>query len=508
MSLIQRLLTRQLLFLLLFFVASTAWAEQNESPEHSNSSAEDGLLKEASAITERISEIRGLPLLHPIPKGVQDREQLRAMLVERFEEEVSDEEFEAETLVYKRLGLFDADLDYRLLMLDLLTEQIAGFYDQEQKELYIMEGLPGPVQRPAMAHEIFHAIQDQHFDIERLLKTYTSLENGDFALARLALIEGDASVVMIDFELYEQGVLPQNRARSIADIPPLAAALIEMDAEQLSAVEQLEPQGHAFGTDAVPSLTDSVLGRAPRIIRDVLLFPYLGGMRFVLRSRAGRSWSAFNEIYKNPPISTSQILHPERYFAGDFPLEIRFDIGEALPEFRPIYESVLGELQLRSWLNTHFDEMEGTWDAATIAAGWDGDRIRGYQNPAGEVLVIHMSTWRSTEEAQAFAQALHATAQYRHQAKSSYQQGQYGESWCMRPGEEVKGERIYVERWGEIVLYIEGAPSEFDEQGRELDAALYMVRDAVWESHLRVPFDEELRQREAEQQESVGDQVD
>lgn len=488
-----------LLCALISLYATDGWAQKEPETPAQTPTAEESLLHEASSIAEKVGEIRGLALLHPIPKGVQDREQLRAMLLERFEEEVSEEEFEAETLVYKRLGLFDEDLDYRLLMLDLLTEQIAGFYDQEKKELYIMEGLPGPVQRPAMAHEIFHAIQDQHFDIDRLLKTYTSLENGDFALARLALIEGDASVLMIDYELYDKGVLPQNKARSIADIPPLAAALIEMDAEQLSAVEQLQPSGPGFDGDAIPSLTDSVLGRAPRLIRDVLLFPYIGGMRFVLRARAGRSWSAFNAIYEQAPVSTAQILHPERYFEGDFPLEIRFDLGEAMPEYEPIYESVLGELQTRSWLNTHFDEMEGQRSAEAIAAGWDGDRIRGYRGPDGEVLVVHMSTWRSVEEAQAFAMALEATARHRHRAQSAHNEGKYGESWCIRPGDEAKGERIYVERWGEIVLYIEGAPSKLDDAGRETDSALYMIRDAAWKSHRRLPFEQELRRREDEQ---------
>src|SRR5699024_1550048 len=112
---------------------------------------------------------------------------------------------------------------------------------------------------------------------------FTSLENGDFALARMALVEGDATVVMIDYELYEQGVLPQNKAMSIADITPLAATLIEMDAEALSAAEQLDQSTPGFGGQSAPSLSDSVLNSAPRIVCDVLLFPYLSGMRFVLR---------------------------------------------------------------------------------------------------------------------------------------------------------------------------------------------------------------------------------
>ena len=487
--------------------AGSAGAEEiiNETDVESEArtsqpSPEETLLEAASSIAEQVAEIRGLELKGPINKGVQNREQLRQMLIERFHEEVPQEEFEAEAQVYKRLGLFDEDLDYRQLMLDMLTEQIAGFYDQGAKELYIMEGLPEPVQRPAMAHEIFHAVQDQHFDIGRLLEPFSSKENGDFALARMALIEGDATVVMIDFELHEQGVLPQNRARSIADIPPLAAAIIEMDSEQMSAVEQLQPStAPDLATGSVPSLTDSVLGSAPPIVRDVLLFPYFGGMQFVLRARAGRSWSSFDAIYDKAPASTSQILHPERYFDDDFPLEVRFDAADALPDHRPVYETVLGELQTRSWLSTHFNEMDSaTPSASEIAAGWDGDRLRGYEGPGGEMVVVHLSSWRSVEQAEVFARALEQTATFRHGGESSYRSGEYGESWCLRVGSEPDGERLYVERWGELVLYIEGAPSTLNDEGRELNRSVFDMRDAIWDSLQRTPFEEVLQKRLAE----------
>ncbi len=462
--------------------------------------SERELLKTASSITDTVSELRGLALKESIPKGVQDREELRDMLLERFHDEVPEEDFQAEARVYARMGLFDDDVDYRELMLDLLTEQIAGFYDQDAKELYIMEGLPERVQKPAMAHEIFHAIQDQHFDIGQLLAPLSSQENADFALARMALIEGDATVVMIDFVLAEQGILPQNRIRSAVDIPELAAILLEMDATQLAAVEQLEiPDAMELGDDSVPSLTDSVLGTAPPIIRDTLLFPYVEGMRFVIRARSGRTWEAFDQIYDDPPISTSQILHPERYFDEDAPVDISYSAQDALSDHELIYETVFGELQVRSWLDTHLAEVSGAPRSAEVAEGWDGDRIRGYAGPNDALIVTHMSSWRSIDEAQAFAEALSLSVGERHGAESIHREGTHGESWCIRPGSDPSGERIYIERWGDMVMYIEGAPSRLDDEGEELDATVFDVRDAMWETHRRVPFEEVLEKRKADQ---------
>ncbi len=483
--------------------------DSSETDEFPALTTEEELLQAAAAIADRVAEIRGLPQLKPIPKGVKDREQLRALLLERFDESVPLEEFEAEADVYKRMGLFPSDLNYRELMLDLLTEQIAGFYDQSAGELYIMEGLPEPLQRSAMAHEIYHGIQDQHFDLGRLLEPFSSDENADFYLARMALIEGDASVVMADYELFEAGVLPQNTARSIADIPMVAALFMEMDFTELAAAEQLAGQASPELADMeMPSLSTTVLGSAPPIVRDVLLFPYVGGMQFVLRARAGRSWKAFDQIYYDAPASTSQILHPERYFENDLPLEVRFDVSEGLPGYEPIYESVLGELRILSWLNTFSDLLDAPLDTETIAAGWDGDRLLGYRGPDDEVVVVHLSTWRSESQAREFAAALDEIARARHGTTSAHRAGEHGESWCLRVSEvpdvipdgayEDLGRRVYIERWGELVLYIEGTPSDFDDARREQNPLTGFAREAAFGSLQRVPFAQVLAARKAE----------
>ncbi len=493
-----------LLLLMVTFVLAAGSVAAEESVDEAETTDAPGqserqLLEAASSIGERVAEIRGLALKESIAKGVKDREQLRDMLVDRFHEEVPDAEFEAEAMVYRRLGLFAEDLDYRELMLDLLTEQIAGFYDQDATELYIMEGLPESVQKSAMAHEIFHAIQDQHFDIGTLLEPLDSRDHADFALSRMALIEGDATVVMIDYEFYEQGVLPQNEARSIIDVPALANILLQLDLSTLDAVESLEPPNAMdVGADPIPSLGDSVLGNAPPIVRDTLLFPYVEGMRFVIQARSGRTWSDFDQVYDSPPISTSQILHPQRYFDGDEPLDVRFDASDAIPRYDSVYDTTFGEMKFRSWLGTHLEDHSGTASAKEIAEGWDGDRIHGYLGPDDdEAIVVQLSTWRSEEEAAAFAETLDQILRRRHDAVSAHRTGPHGESWCMRPGSQSDGERHYIERWGELVLYIEGAPSRLDDQQRETEPTVFLIRDEVWDTQRRVPFGEILEKRKA-----------
>src|SRR5690554_4726481 len=217
-------------------------------------SSEHTLLLQAEEISETVGQIRGLKLKHSFTKGVKNRDELRAVLLEKLDDDVSDIEIENESNVFKRLGIFGPEVNYKKMMIDMLTEQIAGFYDQQEKELYIMEGIPLDLQRPAMAHEIFHAIQDQHFDIGKMLSPFSNDENGDFALARMALIEGDATVLMIDFSLYESGMLPQEGANGIADIPMLAAMIMELGFGDVSAMEQMLPTAPGGEATEMPSV--------------------------------------------------------------------------------------------------------------------------------------------------------------------------------------------------------------------------------------------------------------
>ncbi len=485
------------------FAQSPAKKSETAKPaEKTQLSSEHNLLLQAEEISETVGQIRGLKLKHSFTKGVKNRDELRAVLLEKLDDDVSDVEIENESNVFKRLGIFSPEVNYKKMMVDMLTEQIAGFYDQQEKELYIMEGIPLDLQRPAMSHEIFHAIQDQHFDIGKMLSPFSNDENGDFSLARMALIEGDATVLMIDFSLYESGVLPQEGANGIADIPMLAAMIMELSFDDITAMEQMIPAGSAGGATEMPTIADSVLASTPLFVRELLMFPYIGGMRFVIMARSGQQWSDIDEIYLNAPVSTEQIMHPERYFEGDQPILIAYDPSAALEGYKPIYDTSFGEFQMLLWMKTHLqspalaEQTPHAISATDAAAGWGGDRIIAFEDASGNVLTTHLSSWDTLKDATEFFDLQkHILSQRFANANITESNGVHGRSLCIQHKTNKRNERIYLEQWGDMILQIEGAPSTPDANGHETNSTTYLLRDRIWKTFRRTPFETVYKQR-------------
>jgi hypothetical protein len=480
-------------------------AQKDEETPPKTAASEKRLLEEASAIAEQVARIRGIGLRHEIDKGIRNRAQLRKVLIEKLAEEVSDADIESEAKVYKHLGLMKPETDYKQMLLDVLTEQIAGFYDQHAEELYIMRGIPLSLQRPAMAHEIYHAIQDQHFDIEAMTEAISSRENGDFSLARSAMIEGDATVVMIDFSLYEQGALPQKGVTSVVDIPMMANMLRKLSMTDIGALQSMVPNnvegGEAIGASEI---SETALSKAPRMVRKLLVFPYFGGMRFIIDAREGSTWSRVNRIYDNPPVSTEQILHPRRYFDGDQPEHLQFEAAPVLDRYDPIYDTVLGEYQMRLMVEQHLidenDPKESVRSGIVRAlTGWDGDRLLAFEDDDGDVVTAHVSVWDTFDDAREYYRALNEATQVRFpEATASRASGEHGESTCYRFGDDATGERAYIERWGDLVLHIEGTPSTLDDDGNETDPTTFMLREKVWRTLDRRDFSDHLAEKVAE----------
>jgi len=462
-----------------------AFLQAQTAPDRTLSQAEDELLIAADEIAEGVGIVRGLKALGPIKKGIKDRDELRSVLLSKLAEEVTDEQIAAEGKIYQRLGLVPKDLDYKKMLLDVLTEQIAGFYDQKTKELYVMRGIPMSLQRPAMAHELFHAIQDQHFDIQKLQEPFSTIEHGDYALARSALLEGDATIVMFDFSLFESRGSPKEGISSVVDIPMVAGMLKELSFDQLSALESLTGPT----TESTP-LTGSALAEAPAVFREMLMFPYFAGMRFVVSARIGRTWQDVDRIYENPPSSTEHILHPERYFAGDEPIFLEFDISGALPDHKKIYDTVMGEFMSRLYFKAHLGSDDDRF--AEAAKGWGGDRIVAYENEDSliSVYVSVLDTWADAEE---YRDALVDSMKARFpDIKTSEIRGANGEAYCFLNGSE----RIYVERWGDVVVHIEGTPTNIVD-GVELDRTTEKIRRAVYASLKRRPLSEVIAERKS-----------
>ena len=323
----------------------------------------------ADEITQQVVKLRGLALKRPMPRGVLSRQEIRKRLEERLAKEFPRTEIETEGMVLKRLGLIPADSDYLKLVLDLLTDQVVGFYDPFRRQLYIADWMPIDMQRPALAHEITHGLQDQHFDLRRFTSGLKG--NADRQLARAALVEGDGTGVMLEFAL---GV-------DLGSLPPGVMAM-------------LKPMLQLFSSPTFQ--------KTPRFLREVLVLPYTAGLDFVVALRRRLAWSKINAFYQNPPESTEQVLHPEKFLARERPVLITPRPLQALKGSREVWQDTLGEAQLRLYLEQHVSKER----AATAAAGWGGDRGVAYQRPGlPGVAVVHCSVWDGEQDAIEFEEA-------------------------------------------------------------------------------------------------------
>ena len=304
-------------------------------------------------IEHSVTQLRSLDFLHPVIYKEIPRSDLPALLRRKLAQQVPDQEFTADGIALAALGLLPPGMDLKTTYLDLLGEQIGAFYDQHTQELVTFSGqsLGNAQNRIILAHELTHALQDQHYSLAKL--PLESKGNDDRVLAATALVEGDATLVMNE---YMAG------AMSAAVVRDTLSSALTTDVRKLAA--------------------------APRFLRETLLFPYLRGQQFCQTLYMDGGWAELGLAFQHPPTSTAEILHPERFLATprQDPIAIQFPDTTVLGQ-KPIADNVLGEFGLRQlfarWLRD-----DGTGDAP--AASWRGDRylVYGDAKSAGYVWKI------------------------------------------------------------------------------------------------------------------------
>ena len=295
-------------------------------------------------VAKEVARQRGLPLKKKVEQEVVDRDELRARLIKLAAEQKTQADTKAEGLALARWGMIPPTTDYLQLMVDLLTDQIAGYYDPDTKKLTISRSAGSDPDWAAMvlAHELDHALQDQSFDLDAFEKVPD--EEGDAALARQALVEGDGVALMIELMLARKKLPPPWRDAGIARELGRAMSL---------------PTGDA-------------LDQAPLAVREAMLFPYRAGFAFVAALRHAHPWSAVDAAFKRPPRSTEQILHPDKYDADEKPVAVALAVPPSLADYHVAHTTVWGELGFDLFLRSHgVDEQR----AELAAAGWGGDRV-------------------------------------------------------------------------------------------------------------------------------------
>ncbi|HEY6322554.1 MAG TPA: hypothetical protein VJA16_13450, partial [Thermoanaerobaculia bacterium] len=341
---------------------------------------------------------RGLKLERRVPWGRVSEPELRREVIAEFREDLPPRRLAEVELGLKAFALIPESMDLGTYVPELLTSQIAGFYDPHRKSLAVVDrpgGLLGSeagaqlgaemahkMEDGLLVHELTHAIQDQHFDLDRLSDSDPLSDGG---VARLALVEGDATLVMMD---------------------DLIRAPLEDVPEARSLVAELTAAGG--GDEDAPVAGKGLPGQkematAPAWFRDQLLFSYSRGAAFCLEVRRRGGQKLLDYAFAvDPPRSSEQILHPEKWFGRrDDPVVIAWpDLGRELPGYAKAAEGQLGEEGIAVLLRP---AMPDGARAAAAAAGWGGDRFAVYQQ-AGRRLLAWIADW-DTEEAAARFQA-------------------------------------------------------------------------------------------------------
>ncbi len=325
------------------------------------------VIEQVKLETERI---RGLKEKSPIQVKFLNRDELKKKLLEDYDKDYPPEERQADESMMKLLGFLEENQNLTEIMIDILTEEIAGFYDTDEKTLTLISGVQrmDVTDKVTLAHEITHALQDQHFHLDRPpFKDKEKREelDDDTTFAALALVEGDATLTM---EMYKQG---------------------------LSMSEKLELQ-----RESAKVKTDK-LDNAPSYIRESLLFPYVSGFNLVYGLYREGGFSRIDQAFSDPPQSTEQVMHPGKYQKREAPIKVEMiDIQPSLGTGWELKETdVLGEFDVKELLKTELNDS----DSAVGADGWGGCQYRFYQNgeEGGNLLAIDL-VWDSQFEAEEF----------------------------------------------------------------------------------------------------------
>jgi hypothetical protein len=297
----------------------------------------------------------------PTRSALKTREEVRTFLLGKLEQDFPPARQEGVEAVYRLLGLIPDSLDLKKLLLDLYTEQVAGFYDPEAATLYGVIGANPAELRFVLAHELVHALQHQYLPLDSLMRLKGS---ADEQTAVQAVLEGQATVASILAFVPNRDILRQPGFWDMAR-------------------DQVRTQAASM----------QVFSRAPLAIREGLVFPYLGGAEFM------RWWDSAHAGQPLPtlatmPRSTEQILHPERYANGDGPVPVRF----ADPAGDALYEDTFGELEIQTLATV----LRGGGEVLTgTPIGWGGDRFRVYRSAAGPALVWYL-VWDDEGSARRF----------------------------------------------------------------------------------------------------------
>jgi hypothetical protein len=387
------------LLLLVLLIATWSFTAAQDRPEPS-----PALVAQLDSLEEDAMEIRGLALDGDVERIFPPREDVAAFITGQLDEDEVRAYYEEAALVYKSFDLLDPDVDLVAVLQALLEAQIGGYYDPETKQMNTLLITGGELadrlpllEQIVYVHEFTHALQDANFDLFTLMGGENDVafntQYPDASLARLSLIEGDATEVMTQYAV---------------------VAATERPAEVLAELAAL--------TDLISTL--EIPPGTPKILEQELTFPYVQGQVFVQALLEEGGWELVNQAFASPPVSSEQVINPAKYLEGDLPHEVGVaDVSAAMDNgWVELYHRTAGEFFLRRYLETQLS----AFDVVRAAGGWGGDAYRFYVNEEMQQTAwVWALSWDTQEDATQFNNAALNFLNARYPASS----GGFGLCW-------------------------------------------------------------------------------
>lgn len=327
--------------------------------------------QEIDSILKELSDITGFRIRKRLPFALITRDEVNRYIKEQIRESVKPDEIRAEEVTLKKFGFAPPEFDLKKTTIDLLTEQAAAFYDFKRKKLFISDWATENMRDVALVHELAHALADQNFNIKRFLDK--AGDDSEASLARQSVVEGQASWLMLE-------VAARRAGKTLAD-ESTAERLLNAD---INSTDEDYP----------------VFNNAPLYLRRTLTFPYSDGGRFQQAVFLHDGTQAFARVFRDPPVSSAQIMHPQRYFEK---------VGLASPDLpdpvkhtKPLVAGAMGELETRILIEQY---------AGAALADQLGPKLKGatYRidetKPGHRLTLVYASEWSDDDAGSQYCDA-------------------------------------------------------------------------------------------------------
>ena len=402
------------------------------------------LFRSVDEILQFVSKDTGLPIDHKVKRRLTKRDDVQSYIVKSMKDDKDAKRLERSSAVLKKFGLLPRNFDLSNFLVVMLREQVAGYYDVKTKTVNLLNWVDAEQQKPVLAHELTHALQDQSFGIEKWMKgssgktdkkddpSPADIINDEESSARQAVIEGQAMVVLLDYSLAPTG-------KTLLNSPQIVQALKD---------------GMLVGTADTPTFRD-----APIFLKEELTFPYRYGLDFTAALlQAGGKELAYAGAFKDPPKTTREIMEPQTYFAHEKLEPVKMiDMEKDFKGYDAFDIGAMGEFDV----DVLVEQYAGAKEAAAIYPAWRGGYYYAGKPKADKsapIGVLYVSRWSSDAKASEFAAVYAKSLAQRYQERQGL--GMDGKVADDAPPADswrtLRGRHAWLTEEGTVVIEVRG----------------------------------------------------